>query len=125
MDEDDRRAETVDSMLTPLGVTVLHAKSVGQGLELLQALGTACCIVTSMTLPARGAWELLSRLRSDRTPENACAAILLGPKALIDPEPSSHPVIAKLATPVDYEQLRARVLEHCGPKKPEAEALFA
>lgn len=115
-DEDEQRVERLDGLLTPDGVTVLHAKTVGQSLELLSALGTACCIVISLTLPARGAWALLSRLRSESTPENVCSAVLVGPRALIEYEPRSRPVIAKLPTPIDYARLREIIREHCAPK---------
>jgi CheY-like chemotaxis protein len=116
VDEDERRVEHIENMLAPDGVTVLHAKTLSQSLELLQALGTACCILISMTLPARGAYTLLSRLRSDRAPESACSAILYGPKALLDSEPVAKPVIAAFPTPIDYASLHAVVCEHCVDK---------
>lgn len=124
VDEDAQRAETLDGKLYGDGITVLHARSVGQALELLHALGTACCIVISMTLPARGAWELLCRIRSDRMPENACAAVLMGPGSVLESEPGTDPVIAKFPTPVDMNALCALLREHCAPK-PMMEAVPA
>lgn len=118
VDEDVQRAEHLDGLLTPDGVTVLHARSSGQAVELLHALGKACCIVISMTLPARGGWELLSRLRSRDAPEEACSAIVMGPASLIDCEPAHPPVIARMRTPVDFAQLREMVRAHCAPAQP-------
>jgi DNA-binding NtrC family response regulator len=126
VDEDEQRVERLDTRLTPEGVTVLHARSVGQAVELLGALGRACCVLISMTLPQRGGWELLSRLRSDCMPEQACAAVLVGPRAVLDSESMREPVIAALPTPVDFEAMCEILREHCAPKpRPTAAAASA
>lgn len=125
VDEDVQRVETLERLLSPDAITVLHARSTGQAIELLQALGTACCVLVSMTMPARGAWTLLSRLRNDRIPEHACAVVLMGPKSLLDSEPRNPPVIAKVPTPVDYAELCEILRDHCAPKLPSEEVRTA
>ena len=75
-----------------------------------------------MTLPARGGWELLSRLRSEKAPEEACAAILVGPQSVVANEPCADPVIAALPTPLDYDRMCEIIREHCAPRQQDEAA---
>lgn len=114
IDEDPQRRERLEMSLSTEEVTALIATSGEHGVELLSALGSACLIILSLTLPSRGAFVFLSRVRQlPLAREIRHRVALFGPRRDVEAVPTDDLVHVRLAVPFALSDALSLVRSHC------------
>lgn len=113
VDENHARVHTLEQVLMLHDVTLLHARDPNHAAQLLEALGRSCLVMISLTLPARGAFVVLSRVR-----ELAQNGKHEGPVALMGDGSAAYGWIDGVAAVLPPSPSPKQVLElvqiHCG-----------